>query len=273
MGAWGIGLFSNDTACDVREEFRHSIAEGLSTESASAQILDKYMSIDAEPEDRSKAVVALAVTQWRTGRLLDDVKRAAIESIDAGGDLSLWAGDAKQLEKRRNVLAKVREQLLSPQRDPVHIGKKVLSVAVFTPGDVVIHTHRSGAKFVLWMYQNEVSTDGTASRAELLDIEASKVVSDPRSVVSAPLRSDYDGRGMATDTMGINFWNCQYWDRERYEIVARIDRPEARRGSPHHFKGSFVPFSRKSKKNPQPTDIFDQYLEHRVPLKEWPRNL
>ena len=34
MGTWGTGLFSDDLAADVRDEFRDLIGEGLTTEAA-----------------------------------------------------------------------------------------------------------------------------------------------------------------------------------------------------------------------------------------------
>ena len=42
MGAWGTAIFSDDTASDVREEFRDLIGEGLSTEQATDKLLKEY---------------------------------------------------------------------------------------------------------------------------------------------------------------------------------------------------------------------------------------
>jgi hypothetical protein len=42
MGAWGTAIFSDDTARDIRDEFRDLIGEGLSTEQATEKLLSEY---------------------------------------------------------------------------------------------------------------------------------------------------------------------------------------------------------------------------------------
>ena len=78
MGAWGPGLFSDDTACDVRDEFRDLIGQGVSVEDASERVLGPFVQ---DPDDGPVALIALAVTQWKTGRLLDSIRDRAIEAI------------------------------------------------------------------------------------------------------------------------------------------------------------------------------------------------
>ena len=120
MGTWGTAIFSDDTASDVRDEYRDLIGEGLSTEQATDKLLRHYAPSLDDPDDGPPFWLGLAVTQWKCGRLLEQVKEKALHIIDSGADLKRWSGDAK----RRAVLEKTRAQLLSPQPRPTRIRKR-----------------------------------------------------------------------------------------------------------------------------------------------------
>lgn len=70
MGTWGAAIFSDDTASDVRDQFRDLIGEGLSTEQATDKLLREYASSLDDPDDGPPFWLGLAVTQWNCGRLL-----------------------------------------------------------------------------------------------------------------------------------------------------------------------------------------------------------
>jgi len=74
MGTWGTAIFSDDTASDVRDEFRDLIGEGLSTEQATDKLLREYAPSLDDPDDGPPFWLGLAVTQWKCGRLLERVK-------------------------------------------------------------------------------------------------------------------------------------------------------------------------------------------------------
>lgn len=100
MGAWGPGIFSDDTACDVRDEFRDLIGDGVSPEDATGQLLAQYTEGSEDPDENAVVIIALAVTQWKIGRLLDEVRDQAIAAVDAGADLGRWEG-SPHLQRRR----------------------------------------------------------------------------------------------------------------------------------------------------------------------------
>ena len=115
MGTWGTAIFSDDTASDVRNDFRELIGDGLSPEEATARLMTRYGSIVDDPEGGTTFWLGLAVTQWKSGRLQESVKKRALEIIDSGADLRLWSEDEKLVKARAAVLAETRAQLLSPQ--------------------------------------------------------------------------------------------------------------------------------------------------------------
>ncbi len=120
MGAWGPGIFSNDTASDVRGDFREMIEDGLSTEEATAKILVEYKHSAEDPDDQTSFWTGLAATQFQLGRLLPNVRDRTIEIIDAGGDLALWA-ETGPTAGRKAALEKLKNQLLGPEKPPTTV--------------------------------------------------------------------------------------------------------------------------------------------------------
>jgi hypothetical protein len=180
VGTWGPGLFSDDTACDVRDEFRDLIGDGLTAEEATGRILSSYPAPEDDP-DGAVALLALAVTQWKTGRLVDPVRDRAVAAIDAGAGLDRWDVPAGR-ERRRNALARARAQILSPQPAPVRIPRRVRSSTPLAAGDVLLYTHDSGQQVIFWVEQNMTDKGGTCRVAELLDIPPQQVIRDVSSV-------------------------------------------------------------------------------------------
>lgn len=123
MGTWGLGIFSDDTACDVRDDFRELAAEGLSPAAATRRLLVEYAGILHDPDEGPLFWLALAAAQCRTGRLVASVRQRALRIIDRGDELVRWQdeGDPRLVERRRQVLLKLRAELLAPQRAVVRL--------------------------------------------------------------------------------------------------------------------------------------------------------
>jgi hypothetical protein len=137
MGAWGTAIFSDDTAADTRDAFSDYIAEGLTSAEATGRLLAESADILADEEDAPVFWLAVAATQWKLGRLIDDVRDRAIEIIDSGADLRRWQNNSKaEINQRKKHLAKLRDQLLSPQPKPKKLKQFVKSSTDFKPGDV-----------------------------------------------------------------------------------------------------------------------------------------
>jgi len=115
MGAWGTAIFSDDLACDVRDDYIKHLAKGKTNEESTQLVIDAYDADNLGDEEISVFWISLALTQWKKGRLLEEVKNKAIGYIDSGFDLIRWKdGDNKSYEKRISVLEKTKETLLSP---------------------------------------------------------------------------------------------------------------------------------------------------------------
>jgi len=148
MGAWGPALFSDDTACDVRDEYRDLIADGLDDVEATRQVLER----NAEGlEDEDEAVViwlALAVTQSKLGRLDPAVAGRALQIIDSGADTDRWAEEEgpKKAAQRQAALDKERAQITGPQPSRRQLRHPVTTL---TPGDVLACPTREGRTILL----------------------------------------------------------------------------------------------------------------------------
>lgn len=114
MGAWGVQLFSDDVACDIRDAYRELIEDGVDDDEATRRVLDANVETFADEEDGPVAWLALAMTQSKIGRLAPQVRKKALQVIDSGADLERW-DNPNDLARRRAVLDGVRAQLLGPQ--------------------------------------------------------------------------------------------------------------------------------------------------------------
>ncbi|MGG3801639.1 DUF4259 domain-containing protein [Metabacillus fastidiosus] len=117
MGAWGTGIFDNDTTCDVRDDFYELLEDGLSVEEATKEVLHDYL--DEFDEDDLEVIswvfTGLAAAQLERNILQEEVRLKTIEVIDEGADLELWAEDGENegVEERKAVLDELRSKLIA----------------------------------------------------------------------------------------------------------------------------------------------------------------
>ena len=114
MGAWGTGLYQDDTTDDIKEEYLNYLRIGLTNEEATNKVLEENDWWEEDEEEAPLLWFALADTQWKYGRLMDKVKKQALKYIEEGTDLERWEEDKKLYKKRKEVLEKLKEKLNSP---------------------------------------------------------------------------------------------------------------------------------------------------------------
>ena len=127
MGAWGTAIFSDDTASDVRDEWREAILDGLSPEDATQRLLETFDDYLEEADTERLFWMALAAAQMETGRLLPDVCDRALAIIDGGGDVDRWRedGDESLARQRARVLERLAAKLRGPQPKPKRLRRPV----------------------------------------------------------------------------------------------------------------------------------------------------
>ena len=140
MGAWGTGLYQDDTTCDIKDDYITYLQIGMTNEEATRRIIDENDWCFEDEEEGALLWFALADTQWKYGRLLDEVKQKAIECIDSGVDLEKWREeDEKLCEKRKKVLEALKERLNSEQPPEKKVSKIKFYRAYWKVGDILLY--------------------------------------------------------------------------------------------------------------------------------------
>lgn len=115
MGACGTGLYSDDVAQDVREEYKELLMVGLSNEEPTQKLIKDSQWLINDMNDGPVFWFVLADTQWKLGRLLPEVKEKAMKYIQDGEHLKIWSEENPKLGlRRKEVLDKLVNQLNSP---------------------------------------------------------------------------------------------------------------------------------------------------------------
>jgi hypothetical protein len=167
VGVSGVGIFSDDNAADLRGDYRHYLSIGIDGPAATDRLLKEWAPV-GDPDLEPVFWLALAVTQWKVGRLESRVKQEAIRVIDDASALRPWGG-SPDLQKRTKVLSETRALIESPQPEPVKIRKRTLATCDWQPGDLIAYRLQSGPFVVFRMCFTHTDQGGTFPECQLLD--------------------------------------------------------------------------------------------------------
>lgn len=161
MGAWGPAIFSDDTACDVRSDYRELLEDGVADAEATSRVIADYQHLD---EDEAHVLwLALAAAQAALGRLDEAVKTEALRVIEDGVGLDLWAeAGATELARRKAALEKLRNTLTGPQKAPTKVRKPWAHVTDLSPGDVLAYDLPDGSRALFRVARLDEQRVGTA---------------------------------------------------------------------------------------------------------------
>ena len=169
MGAWGTAVFSDDTACDVRDGYVDLLGDGLSGPEATKKLLREWSEALKDPDEAPVFWLALAATQWKYGRLEPQVLQQALSAIDVGSDLPRWEVGSKDYRKRRAVLEKLRAQLTSSQPPAERVPKRFRESNEWRVGELIAYRLLSGRFVVLRVIGHHTDKGGTSPVCEILD--------------------------------------------------------------------------------------------------------
>ncbi len=133
IGAWGVAIFSNDEACDVREDFRELIASGLDAVTATERLRAEYR---AESPDDHDFWLALAATQHSTGHVVRDVIARALQITEDPDELERWA--VSERSRRAAALSRLADQLGQTPPPPKRFRQRKKNVTALLPGQHVV---------------------------------------------------------------------------------------------------------------------------------------
>ena len=123
MGAWGAGIDENDTFADVYDRFYEIYNEGLSPEEASNSVLGELKELFSDLDDGNDALFALALCQWETKSLSENMLQKVESIVSSDSDLLRWdkEGETRSLVISRKAalhqfLLKIRNPRTSKKR-------------------------------------------------------------------------------------------------------------------------------------------------------------
>ena len=225
MGTFGTAIFSDDFACDIRDEFKEYIGDGMTAEQATTKLTDEYSDSLNDEDEVSVFWLSLAAIQWKTGRLLDNVKEKAIQIIDTGSDLNRWEleGDLKLVAKRQKELLKLKEQLLSPQPTVKKISKVYKEFTPFEIGDVFSYAHSSGKYALFRVIGHFVDNGGRRPICEILNYFANQIISDRHTLEKLDFikAKEKDFLGSRKSRFFLGDIKQKYEPKDKVQLIAK----------------------------------------------------
>lgn len=191
MGSWGVGIFSNDVAADIRGDFRGLIADGLSAEDATRRLQDEYGVGDRGTDDND-FWLGLAAAQHSTGHVSPGVIDRAISIIDSPSELERWAPPNRN--PRNAALERLRATLLQSPPQPKRLQPRTKVDTRLEPGQYVVVSVR-GRRVVLRVTRIHEAKGGRCPVVVVVDWDNDerklrKAHQLPAALNPAPLRED-----------------------------------------------------------------------------------
>lgn len=168
MGTWGTAIYSDDLATDVRADFRELIGDGLTPGEATERLKAEYSLSLNDPDEMPVFWIALALAQWKLGRLEESTKQTALQVIDDGTDLARWK-DEKDRAKRALVLAKVRAELISASPPAKRVPQTIKEANDWEVGETIGFQLLSGRWTMFRVIGHHTDKGGRFAICELLD--------------------------------------------------------------------------------------------------------
>lgn len=249
MGAWGTGIFSDDNASDLREEYRDLISDGVPGPEATDRLIAQWTP-RGDPDLEPVFWLALALTQWNLGRLEERVKDEALRVIADGSAIRPWVGGPDE-RKRRAVLEAAKLKIESPQPPLKAIKKRVLATCDWERGELVAYRMNGGDYVVLRVLDLHVDKGGAYPNCELLDWRGPEVSAEglPDTTSVRELKDFGGGKRFMVIPLGkralkdrLKRLNVKHQLAEDYSRVAR-GKPNPTRVTSWKFFDDFLRIS------------------------------
>lgn len=139
MGAWGTGFWQNDTALEVKEDFRKYFKYGSTDKDGIDYVIEKTIDIN-DDDDGPVVTMVIAGELWRIGRLDDEWHKKAVSASER--DLAKWKSevDQKTYNQHARSIKKFIDKLAAPQPEAKKIKrlpKPEPFINVWGNGDVI----------------------------------------------------------------------------------------------------------------------------------------
>lgn len=193
MGTWGANLFDDDTASDLREEWRELYAGCDSPAEATAELLEGWKDQLDEPEVGPVVYLTLAYLQHQYGCPDPTIQARALAIINGQEGLDQWRdAGPKELAARTRMYARLRKQLESPAPPLRKVRRKALERTTLRPGQLVRFA-LSGDEFTLiWVKGVGRYLGGAVPECVLLDWRGTQLPGKETILSLPPRQSKHD---------------------------------------------------------------------------------
>lgn len=152
MGAWNTSINGNDTAQDLRSEYKAAFFYN-DVETALVKI-DEYIRLEgfdeSDEEEWCNYYYSLADFMWSYGLLTEEIRNKVITMIDSGFGLDIWEESGlKVLEKRKKVLNEFKTKILSQQPVNKKIRLDFHMNPIFENGDIIAIQLKTSDKYYI----------------------------------------------------------------------------------------------------------------------------
>jgi hypothetical protein len=204
VGAWGPGVYQNDDALDLRDDWRGLVGAGFDPKDIGGRLIAKLGLGD--DDDHSPSWLALADLLWRSGRLPSDVRRRALRIIRDGVDLRRWEDGHRRARER--ALEQLEKRLLSPMPPPAPIRPR--HPCDWKRGELIVWRMADDGSAVLRVVGFDRKWGGGGSPvAELVDVRGPGVRPTPADLVVAEARQA---------TRSLKLTSGRRWQGTRFKI-------------------------------------------------------
>jgi len=164
MGVWGVGIFDDDEAADVRDNYIRCRQDGA----APIEVV-RNMTGDWEDDiEDGRLWLALALTQWEYGELEDVVRKQAVTAIAGGMDMGGWL-EVKDWLQRRMVLDEVLHKLATTNSRPKKLLARFRDRLEMRVGDIFSYRVSASTNAVLRVVGVQVEDDNEWPIVEVLN--------------------------------------------------------------------------------------------------------
>lgn len=137
MGTWKYGIYDNDIAQDIKEEYLSLLKRGMNSTDATKIVISRNQDILDDIDEAPIFWFVLADIQWEYGILEDTVKNVALNYLNSDDLLDQWeCVNPKLAMKRKEVLLSLKEKLLSTNPSPKKISIPKIYRCQWKLGDV-----------------------------------------------------------------------------------------------------------------------------------------
>ena len=137
MGTWNYGIFDNDVAQDIKEEYIGLLKRGMNSTEATKMVVFRNQDIIDDVDEAPVFWLALADVQWEYGILENAVKNTALNYLNSDDFFEQCkCVNSKIATKRKEALLSLKEKLLSANPSPKKISIPKIYRCQWKLGDV-----------------------------------------------------------------------------------------------------------------------------------------